>query len=72
MFTPLHMHALEHFVTICPLDGRLRVTFSTRGLPFSQFVLQKVILEDILSHVKRAFWADAQFKGTAVKLWKML
>lgn len=37
MLTPLHMHALEHFVTLCPLEGRLRATFSTHGLPLSQF-----------------------------------
>lgn len=54
MFSPLHTHASEHFVTLCPLEGRRRVTFSTYGLPFSQSVLQKVVLEDILSQGKRA------------------
>lgn len=42
-------HPREHFVTLCPLEGHLRVTFITRDLPFSQFILQKVILEGIWS-----------------------
>lgn len=60
MFTLLHMHTLEHFVTFCLLEGSLKVTLSTCDLPFSQ-ICPPAILQDNLSHLERAHWANPQF-----------